>query len=211
MTAVPDPLDLTTLADVKAWLQLGQSAFPPADDALLSRLITAVSQYIQTWLNRRIGQADYIETRDGTGGRQLQFAAFPVSAVRSLTIDGMPIPPSGSAGAAGYVFSQTQLSLRGHVFSRGAQNVVLIYTAGYGAIPPDIAQAATELVARHYRRRTRIGEDKETLGGQASSYATPEIGPAAAILQQYRAVAPVAFAPMLAATATDPALVAAAL
>jgi hypothetical protein len=40
--------DLTTLADVKAWLQTGQSAFPPTDDALLTRLVTAASQYIQT-------------------------------------------------------------------------------------------------------------------------------------------------------------------
>ena len=46
--------DLTTLADVKAWLQTGQSAFPVTDDALLTRLITAASQLIQTWLNRQI-------------------------------------------------------------------------------------------------------------------------------------------------------------
>ena len=28
--------DLTTLADVKAWLQTGQSPFPPNDDALFT-------------------------------------------------------------------------------------------------------------------------------------------------------------------------------
>src|ERR1700720_4442578 len=33
--------DLTTLADVKAWLQTGQAAFPATDDALLTRLVTA--------------------------------------------------------------------------------------------------------------------------------------------------------------------------
>jgi len=52
--------DLTTLADVKAWLQTGQSAFPATDDALLTRLITAGSQYIQSWLNRQIALADYL-------------------------------------------------------------------------------------------------------------------------------------------------------
>ena len=51
--------DLTTLADVKAWLQTGQSAFPATDDALLTRLITAASQFIQTWLNRRIASQDW--------------------------------------------------------------------------------------------------------------------------------------------------------
>ena len=85
--------DLTNLAEVKAWLQTGQSAFPSTDDALLTRLITATSQYIQTWLNRRIAVADYLEVRDGTGGQRLQFACFPVCAVLSLTIDGIAIGP----------------------------------------------------------------------------------------------------------------------
>ena len=57
--------DLTTLADVKVWLQTGQAAFPATDDALLTRLVTAASQYIQTWLNRGIASADFLEVRDG--------------------------------------------------------------------------------------------------------------------------------------------------
>jgi hypothetical protein len=44
--------DLTTLADVKAWLQTGQNPFPATDDALLTRLITAASQFVQSWLGR---------------------------------------------------------------------------------------------------------------------------------------------------------------
>ena len=91
--------DLTTLADVKAWLQTGQAAFPSSDDALLTRLITASSQYIQSWLNRQIASADYLETRDGTGGHRLQFACFPVTAVLYLTIDGQVVPAATSSGA----------------------------------------------------------------------------------------------------------------
>src|SRR6476660_7037930 len=40
--------DLTTLGDVKAWLQNGPTPFPATDDALLSRLVTAASRYIET-------------------------------------------------------------------------------------------------------------------------------------------------------------------
>ena len=90
--------DLTTLADVKAWLQTGQSNFPATDDALLTNLVTAASHYIQTWLNRQIASADYLEVRDGTGGRRMQFACFPVSAVLSLTIDGKAIRGVGRDG-----------------------------------------------------------------------------------------------------------------
>jgi len=186
--------DLTTLADVKAWLQTGQSAFPATDDALLTRLITAGSQYIQSWLNRQIALADYLETRDGTGGDRLQFACFPVTAVLSLTIDGQTVPAAPSIGAAGYRFSSTQLSVCGYSFNRGAQNVVVSYTAGYSTTPPDVAQACIELVALRYRERTRIGEVSRSLGGaETVAYSQKDMSDAIkTLLQQYRLVAPIA-------------------
>jgi Phage gp6-like head-tail connector protein len=211
--------DLTTLADVKAWLQTGQSAFPPTDDALLTRLVTAASQYIQTWLNRRIAVADYLEVRDGTGGQRLQFACFPVCAVLSLTIDGISIPPAPppapSTGlTAGYVFSPTQLSVRGYYFTRRAQNVAFSYTAGYPATPFEIAQACIELVALRYRERTRIGEVSKAIGGgETVSYSQKDMSaPILTLLQQYRVVAPTtAYSVTMAPTATDPAIVGGAL
>ena len=211
--------DLTTLADVKAWLQTGQSAFPPTDDALLTRLITAASQYIQTWLNRQIAQSDYVEVRDGTGGQRLQFACFPVSAVLSLTIDGVTIPPapppSPSAGlTVGYVFSRTQLAVRGYYFTRRTQNVVVTYTAGYPTTPPEIAQACIEMVTLRYRERTRVGEvSRSAGGGETVTYAQKDMSlPIATLLQQYRVVAPIAsYAAMTPPTSTDPATLVAAL
>ena len=80
--------DLTMLDDVKAWLQTGQSAFPDTDDALLARLITAASRFVESWLGRPIAAADWQEVRDGTGGQRLAFANIPVTAVLSLSIDG---------------------------------------------------------------------------------------------------------------------------
>lgn len=211
--------DLTILADVKSWLQTGQSAFPTTDDALLSRLITATSEYIQTWLNRRIAVTDYSEIRDGTGSQRLQFGCFPVVAVLSLTIDGVAIPPApppspGSGITTGYVFSQTQLALRGYYFARGAQNVEFSYTAGYSTTPPEIAQACIELVTLRYRERTRMGEVSKALGGgETVSYSQKDMSAAVlTLLQQYRVVSPVAASPvMIANTATDTTIIAATL
>ena len=202
--------DLTTLADVKAWLQTGQAALPTTDDALLTRLVSAASQYIQTWLNRQIASADYLEIRDGTGGQRLQFACFPVTAVLSLTIDGQDVPAAPSFNAAGYRFSSTQLSIRGYRFKRGAQNVVIAYTAGYSTTPPEVAQACIELVSLRYRERTRIGEISRSLGGaETVSYAQKDMSDATkTLLQQYRLVAPIAaIQPPPAATGIDAALV----
>ncbi len=208
--------DLCALADVKTWLQTGQSAFPDTDDALLTRLITAASQFIQSWLNRQIAPGDWQEVRDGSGGQRLAFANFPVTAVLSLSIDGLLITPAPGDGGygAGYVFSPTELALRGYVFTRRAQNVIVSYTAGYAATPPEIAQACIELVCQRYRERTRIGEVSRALVGRESvSFSQHDMSEdVKLLLVQYRAQAPVSgFARLLAATATDPALLAAAL
>jgi Phage gp6-like head-tail connector protein len=202
--------DLTTLADVKTWLQTGQTAFPATDDALLSRLITAASQYIQIWLNRQIVSADYLEARDGSGGHTLQFACVPVTAVLSLTVDGQAVPPASSVTAAGYTFSSTQLSVHGYRFNRGAQNVIVSYTAGYSMTPPEVAQACIELVALRYRERSRIGELSRSLGGaETVAYAQKDMSaPIKTLLQQYRLVAPIAaIRPISAAVQADPATV----
>ena len=208
--------DLATLGDVKAWLQTGQSSFPATDDALLTRLITAASQFVQTWLGRQIAPSDWQEVRDGTGGHRLAFANFPVTAVLSLSIDGVAIPPAPADGGfdAGYVFTATELALRGYVFTRRAQNVILSYTAGYPATPPDVAQACIELVCQRYRERTRIGETSRAVsGGEIVTFSQQDMSAdVKVLLAQYRVVAPVSgFARQLAPTASDPALMAAAL
>jgi Phage gp6-like head-tail connector protein len=198
--------DLTTLPDVKAWLQTGQSAFPPTDDALLTRLITAASQYIQTWLNRQIASANYLEVRDGNGGDRLQFACFPVTAVLSLTIDGQAVPAAPSTTSAGYSFSSTQLSVRGYWFNRSVQNVTIVYTSGYASTPPDVSQACIELVSLRYRERTRVGEISRSLGGaETVAYAQKDMSDAIkTLLQQYRLVAPIAaIQPIPVATSVD--------
>jgi Phage gp6-like head-tail connector protein len=222
--------DLTTLADVKAWLQTGQSAFPATDDALLTRLITAASQFIQTWLNRQIASQDWIEIRDGLGSVlgpcdvRYQFAAFPVSAVSLVAVGGLIIPPipasppaqcgvavvSTSATKAGYLFTPTQLAIRGYVVPRKAGCVTLQYTAGYAVTPPELAQACIELVALRYRERSRIGEVARAVGGgETVSYSQKDMSDSIkTLIQQYRIVAPIAGFLMPAPTQTDAATLA---
>jgi hypothetical protein len=204
--------DLTTLGDVKSWLQTGQNAFPTTDDALLTRLITAASQLIQTWLNRQITSQDWIETRDGLGNLlgpsdvRYQFAAFPVTAVSRVVVDGIVIPaiptPAQSATAAvgamaaqsGYLFTPTQLVIRGYAVPRKAGCVSVQYTAGYAVPPADLSQACIELVALRYRERGRIGEITKSIGGgQTVSYSQKDMSDSIkSLVQQYRRVAPIA-------------------
>lgn len=134
--------DLTTLPNVKQWLSL-----TGLSDPLLSRMITSVSAYLQSWLNRVIAAADYTEVRNGTGGAVLPLQQFPVLSVSSLTIDGIVIPlrpplsansvsPLGSmftgfGPPAGYTFDDFSVYVVGNKFWRGFQNIGVAYSAGY--------------------------------------------------------------------------------
>jgi hypothetical protein len=177
--------DLTTLANVKGWFS------PPltstSDDTLLTRLVTAASQFIQTRLNRAIAAQSYVETRDGDGGAKLVLANAPVTAVASVAVDGIPIPVAADSMTPGYVFGDTVLYLQGYVFCRGFQNVTVSYSAGYAATPPEIEQACIELVALRYKERDRIGQVSKNLAGEVVAFTQKDMpADVQTLLSQYR-------------------------
>ncbi len=231
--------DLTTLADVRTWLQTGQQPYPSTDDALLTRLISAASGLIATWLKRPIVQADWQELRDGVGSygceTTIPFAVQPVSAVLLVVVNNMTVPavpavlpaPPGLItpaistfpwGYAGYVFTPTALTIRGYPVPRMKACIQLQYTASFPTVPLDVAQATIELVCRKYRERTRIGERSKSLGGgETVAYETVSFtlrdmaSDIQVLLQQYRQVTPVFGAPpVMAPTQFDPATLVAA-
>jgi hypothetical protein len=183
-----DPRDLTTLAGLKAWLNLTSTA----DDDLLQSLVTAASVFIETWLGRPILLGRYTEIRDGTGGRVMSLANGPVVSVMGLSIDGVTIPPSTGPTTPGYLVGATRIALVGYRFTPRLGNVVIAYTAGYAAVPPDVAQACNELCAMRYRERDRIGLASKGLAGETTSFQVRDMpADVATLLQQYRKVVPV--------------------
>ena len=179
--------DLTTVANVKAWLSLPQAA----DDALIARLITSVSTLMQSWLGCKIISASYAVIKDGTGGTSLFLRNTPVTAVASLSINGVAVPASTGPGVLGYRFAETQVIVDGYRFTRGNANIAITYTAGYAVVPPDLEQAAIEIVALRYRERDRIGHTSKTLAGETVAFFIGDM-PASAktTLQQYKLVLP---------------------
>lgn len=119
--------DLTTLENVKGWLNISTAN----DDALLNRLISASSKFVQSWLNRQLSVIDQTVTRNGTGTSMLAFGDQPVLAVASVVIAGQAIPASVDGVSAGYVFDARMLYLIGYKFPMGMQNVKIAYTYGY--------------------------------------------------------------------------------
>ncbi|MGN6383654.1 MAG: hypothetical protein ACTHMK_13710 [Dyella sp.] len=174
--------DLCAPSDVQAFLSLAAGQ----DDALLQTLCTAASAFVLSALNRNLLAASYSETRNGHGGDRLPLYQYPVTAVSSVTIDGVAIPPAPTALASGYVFDENMLYLRGYCFSRGVQNVVIAYTAGLATVPFDIAQATVEIVASKYKRRTELHVSGKTLNGETITFSQADVPASArAVLQNY--------------------------
>jgi hypothetical protein len=128
------PGDLTTLDAVKSWLSITATA----DDLLLRRLISAASGFAQQWMNRTIASKVYTRSFNGNGRPVLTLPDKPITAVSTLSVDGVVIPAAPVLSPAtvglsrvGYTFDDHQVMLLGFLFSKGFQNVNITYTAGY--------------------------------------------------------------------------------
>jgi Phage gp6-like head-tail connector protein len=180
--------DLTTLTNVKSWLGLTGTS----DDTLLTRLITAESIHIQSYLYRTIAATAYTETRDGPDNDRLALANWPINSVSLVKIDDVIVPASTDLVASqGYSFTERFIELSGYWFTKGRGNVVVTYNAGYATTPFDLEQACIELVVRRYRERDRIGAKSKSVGGETISYDTAAFPDSVKeILQTYKKVIP---------------------
>lgn len=134
--------DLISLSDLKAWLEVEGTG----DDDLLSLLISQVSRAILSYLDRpSIMPTTYTDVIDGGNDRSIMLRYWPVTAIASCVIDGVSIPAAppliaGISVQRGYILDpidsappgrMQRLSLRHCYFSRGLQNIIISYFAGY--------------------------------------------------------------------------------
>jgi hypothetical protein len=186
--------DLCQLADVKGWLNLAVTS----DDVLLNRLITRVSEFIRSYTQLNFDVENYTEYRSGVGWGQAMLVTRnqPIVSVASLTVDSVSIPalpnnipdPTGQ----GYSYGTTHISLYGYSFTRGRDNIIVVYSAGYASVPFDLAQAAIELTCFKYREKDRIGHASKSMSGEVVSFITKEMpNSVESALNKYRRVIPI--------------------
>lgn len=141
---MPDAtVDLVDLNEVSAYLE-GAGLIEPID---LDKVITGVSSQFAQYTNRNFVATTYSRVLNGHGGDRMSLPDFPITAVSAVTVDGVPIQASATPVQSGFVFSETQVLLRGYRFCRGVQNVAINYTAGFSPIPADLRRACCEGVA----------------------------------------------------------------
>lgn len=133
--------DLTTLANVKAWL--GLPSPPGVSDTTLAGLVTAASRAIYAALSRpSILPRSYTDTIDLETDR-VYLANWPVGSVTSVLLDGLALPPAKAGGATpqfGWLLQASDsappgraqaLTLLGRRNARCRQQLVVTYFAGY--------------------------------------------------------------------------------
>lgn len=196
---VIDPLNFSLGVDSTGYGTYIGGGVVGVSDPMLQRLVTACSAYIQAWMNRTIAETAYTETRNGQGFPIMLTLNYPIVSVSSVVIGGQtiqPRPPLAPIMTAqtfgGYVFDDHRIMIDGFTFVRGFQNVVFQYVAGYAATPPDIEQAAIDMIGDWFRYRDRIGKTSEAIEQQSTAFVNVPIPTRAqGILNQYRRVAPI--------------------
>lgn len=161
--------DLTTPAQVKGYLPKVE-VLDTQFDALLARLITATSDRFKADTNRTILKATVTETTSGSGATRLLLGEYPVVGVTSVTVDGELVPQRAAVGESGWVLMGSCVELVGYVFARGVANVVVVYEAGYTAVPSDVEQAVIKMVALQFADRKRPGESSKAISGESISF-----------------------------------------
>lgn len=150
---------LVSLGDVKSYLNYSTPTVAGADDAELSNLLAAASD----WIEREVGPitpTGYTELYDGwSGSSDLMLRHSPVISITSVTeqwsTGGAHVLPASvfGPGVDGYQLD-AEIGLLVRVFQGnwprtwfpGSMNVQVVYTAGYQVTPPLLQLACLELV-----------------------------------------------------------------
>lgn len=128
-------MNLTSLANVRAWLNISTDT----DNGLLNRLIAEASRLVLNYLQRSdLGLTAITETISGQNTPKVQLRNWPITSVASLTINGIVIPQSASPNAFGWALEPVYGSIAGRPQMLGVVAAggwpVSGYASGYGEV-----------------------------------------------------------------------------
>lgn len=147
---MPLETDYVALADLKAWLRIGDTT----DDAELALAITTASRDIDQFANRRFGRDDVATTRwyTATAAGPVEVHDIATTGGLAVTFDGTTVTLDGeyrlapyNAAADGEPYTRLEL-VNGSRFPTTARGVAVTAVFGWPAIP-DAVRFATRVQA----------------------------------------------------------------
>jgi uncharacterized phiE125 gp8 family phage protein len=190
-------IDLTTLADVRAFLQ--EPAGDTQQDAIIGSLITRASRTIMVWTGREFAPKTDAATRKlhYRGGGHLDLGRWELRAATSVTLDSdQPAPITLVAGtdyalrplsAPDGVYQWLELPTYDSTTRLGRQ-VTIVGDWGWPSVPDDVAHACIVTVALWLKRD--VSAFSRTFNLDEGRTERPDALPSAvtAILAPYRAL-----------------------
>ncbi|MCH7477018.1 MAG: phage gp6-like head-tail connector protein, partial [SAR324 cluster bacterium] len=140
--------DLTDLTTLKNHLKITGGDF----DALLTGLVSQVSSAIESTTKRQIKERTSVtEYMDGPGKGTLSPRQSPINSIASIHVDSLRLWASTALVlTTDYAIDQSGVLIRGlggKIFSKGVQNIKLVYDYGYATVPDDLPQVRRVLDA----------------------------------------------------------------
>jgi hypothetical protein len=159
-------MDLTTLAEVKEYLQTTGSPIGTDFDSLIeSIIIPSVSQMIEKYCSRTFGEATYVEYHDG-GGDFVFVKNPPIVSITSIYEDDeWEWDSTHLVPATDYVSFITSIGYKSGKWPYAVRSIKITYiggyvytaSAGHTTLPDDIKYAALLQVAYSFKRRKDVG------------------------------------------------------
>lgn len=149
---------LVTLALAKNWLKIPM--LETSQDTLVEMMINGFSQEAESLCNRKLTNQSITEYKHGRGTNLILLKEWPVTAIASVTIDASgQFTTADPLDAQDFSLADDQntIVLFSGTFPRGYNNIKIVYTAGYVAVPGDLQQAILDLC--FWKNRVRESGD----------------------------------------------------
>ena len=143
---------LVSLNDYKKFLEIDLTN--SNQDGDLQILALEVEDFIKSYLNRDLEEAEYTEDYDGDGTSRLILNQFPVTACASIEVYETDWTALDYTRLV--IVAQSTIYIEGNKFPKGNQNVRVVYTAGYtdATLPKEVRMRAKELMLLYYNEWT---------------------------------------------------------
>ena len=176
-----------TLEEVKGFM--GMTGSVSETDDFLESLIDRVSTLFESYMGRKILSREYTEYHNGRGLSVL-FPEQPyITTISGVWDDeGWSWASSSEIDSTEYRVSfNNYITLKDTILGDFAQNIKIIYTAGFSAVPDDLKHACITEIVRAYKNRNQVDIVSRTLADGSVNFSAKDLLPLTKLtLDSYR-------------------------
>lgn len=181
---------LTSLDSIKNFM--GKVGAKAEDDDLLEGLIDRVSVLFESYCDRKFLSRDYMDYHDGKGVDKLFVNQYPITSISGIWDDREWAWDSTTEIDNSYYRisnNSNYIVFKDTTLLDYDQNLKIVYTAGYSAIPYDLEHACIMEVSRAYKNKNQIDVLSKSLADGSVSFVTSDFLPGTlTILNKYRKI-----------------------